>query len=101
MAIRKSKEEDFEVSGNIIEWKEKIKVALAKGGFTSINENSVLNQITANYKKFTVWGEIWITLIENNNKVKIHVTSSANYDNIYTLFRSPNKLILDQFKNNL
>ena len=50
MAIRKSKEENFEVKGTLEGLKLKVENALKKGEFTSINTNNVLNQITANYK---------------------------------------------------
>ena len=101
MAIRKSKEENFEVKGTLEDLKLKVENALKNGEFTSINTNNVLNQIRANYKKLTVWGEISVTLIENNDKVKIVAVSTANSDNIFALFNSPNKVILDNFKNNL
>ena len=101
MAVRKSKEENFEVKGTIEELKPKVINALEKGEFTSIMDNNTLNQITANYKKLTVWGEISITLSENNDKIKINAVSTANSDNIFALFNSPNKIILDNFKNNL
>jgi len=101
MAIRKSKEENFEVSGTIEDWKSNVEKALEKGEFTSIKTNNILNQINANYKKLTVWGEISITLTENNGKIKINVISTANSDNIFALFSSPNKVILENFKNNL
>lgn len=101
MAIRKSKEENFEVNGTLEDLKLKVENALKKGEFTSINTNNFLNQITANYKKLTVWGEISITLTENNGKVKIVAVSTANSDNVFALFSSPNKVILDNFKNNL
>ena len=101
MAIRKSKEENFEVNGTIEDWKSNVEKALEKGEFTSIKTNNILNQINANYKKLTVWGEISITLTENNGKVKINAISTANSDNVFALFSSPNKVILDNFKNNL
>jgi len=101
MAIRKSKEENFELNGTVEDLKLKVENALKKGKFTSINVNNTLNQITANYKKLTVWGEISITLMENAEKVKINAVSTANSDNIFALFNSPNKVILDNFKNNL
>ena len=101
MAVRKSKEENFEVKGTIEEWKSKVMNSLEKGEFTSIKNNDTLNQITANYKKLTVWGEITITLLENSDKIKISAVSTANSDNIFALFNSPNKIILDNFKNNL
>ena len=101
MAVRKSKVENFEVKGTIEELKSKVINALEKGEFTSIKNNNTLNQITANYKKLTVWGEISITLSEDNDKIKINTVSTANSDNIFALFSSPNKIILDNFKNNL
>ena len=101
MAIRKSKEENFEVNGTIEDWKTKDEKALEIGEFTSIKSNNILNQINANYKKLTVWGEISVTLTEYNGKVKINAVSTANSDNVFALFNSPNKVILDNFKNNL
>ncbi len=101
MAIRKSKEENFKVNGAIEDWKTKVEKALEIGEFTSIKSNNILNQINANYKKLTVWGEISVTLTENNGKVKINAVSTANSDNVFALFNSPNKVILDNFKNNL
>mgnify|MGYP003507401416 CR=1 FL=1 len=101
MAIRKSKEENFEIKGNLSENIEKCKLALEKGEFTKINVNETISQITANYKKFSVWGEIKVTLTENNDKTKINAVSTANSDNIFALFSSPNDKILSQFKDNL
>lgn len=101
MAIRKSKEENFQINGNIEEVLQNCKIALEKGEFTKINVNEVINQINADYKKFSVWGEIKITLTENNNKVNVNVTSTANADNLFALFSSPNDKILNQFKSNL
>ena len=100
MAIRKSKQESFEVKGNIEEIKQRVENALNEGSFTSIKTNGLLNQITANYKKFSVWGEIKIALSENNEKTKIDVISTANSDNIFALFSSPNEKILNAFKDN-
>jgi hypothetical protein len=100
MAIRKSKQESFEVKGNIEKIKQRAENALNEGNFTSIKSNSLLNQITANYKKFTVWGEIKITLNEKNKNIKIDVVSTANSDNIFALFSSPNEKILNAFKDN-
>ena len=101
MAIRKSKQETFEVKGKIEEIKQRAENALSEGSFTSIKANGLINQITANYKKLSVWGEIKITLSENNEKTKIDVESTANSDNIFALFSSPNDKILNAFKDNL
>jgi hypothetical protein len=48
----------------------------------------------------TVWGEIIVTLSPEADNVKINAKSTANADNIFALFSSPNQKILDQFKNN-
>ena len=100
MANRKSKQESFEVKGNIEDIKQRAENALNNGDFTSIQTNGLLNQITANYKKFSVWGEIKITLNENQDKTNIDVISTANSDNIFALFSSPNDKILSAFKDN-
>ena len=100
MAIRKSKQESFEVKGNIEEIKQRVENALNNGNFTSIQANGLLNQTTANYKKLSVWGEIKVTLSENQDKTKIDVVSTANSDNIFALFSSPNDKILNAFKDN-
>ena len=101
MAIRKNKEENFQIKGNLNDVISKCKNALEIGEFAKINVNETINQITADYKKLSVWGEIKITLTENNEKVNINVISTANSDNIFALFSSPNDKILNQFKNNL
>jgi hypothetical protein len=101
MAVRKSIEETYSVKGITEEWLIKVEEALSKGGFTMIKKNNLLNQITGNYKKFTVWGEISITLIPEGENVRINAKSTANVDNIYALFNSPNQIIINQFKDNL
>ena len=101
MAIRQNKEETFVVAGTVDEWLIKSERALNLGKFTNISVNKTINQLTGNYKKLTVWGEIVVTLLPEGDKVKIHANSNANADNIFALFNSPNKKILDQFKNNL
>jgi hypothetical protein len=101
MAIRKSQEENFSVQGTSIEWVEKVERALKKGRFTNIKVNNTINQITGDYKKFTVWGEIIVTVLHEGEGIKINVKSTANVDNIFALISSPNQKILNQFKNNL
>jgi hypothetical protein len=113
MAIRGSKEENFQIKGSINEVVEKCLTALQKGGFKKIKFNETINQFEADYKPSiiftTVYGSIKITLTENNsfsnvdnkNLVNVNVISTANIDNIYALFSSPNDKILSYFKNNL
>ncbi|MBN8694089.1 MAG: hypothetical protein J0L69_12915 [Bacteroidetes bacterium] len=101
MALRKGKDESFTVNGSTEQWISKCENALKKGGFTAVNVNRTLSQITANYKKLTVWGDITITLHDEGNKTKISAFSNANVDNLFALFSSPNKKIISQFKDNL
>ncbi len=99
MAIRKSMEELVRVDGDCNLWMTKVQEALVIGRFTKIKCNEILHQVTANYKKFATWGEICITLISvESSKTDIHIKTTANMDNIYALFKSPNKTIMDAFK---
>jgi len=91
MAVRKGKEETFSVKGNTEEWLTKAEQALHKGGFANVKTNKLLNQITGYYKKLTVWGEIIVTLSPEADNVKINAKSTANADNIFALFSSPNQ----------
>jgi hypothetical protein len=100
MAIRKSKEETFSVKGSPEAWLIKAEQALYKGGFTNVKTNKLLNQLTGDYKKVAVWGEIIVTLLPEGDNVKINAKSTANADNVFALFSSPNQKIIDQFKNN-
>ena len=100
MAVRKSQEETFSVKGDTKEWLTKAEQALYKGGFANVKTNKLLNQISGEYKKLSVWGEIIVTLLPDADHVKINAKSTANSDNIFALFSSPNQKILQQFKNN-
>jgi len=101
MAVRKSKEQTYQVNGNIPEIKEKCLNALSIGGFNKVSSNDLLNEISANYKKTFVIGKIQIVLAEQNDKTNIFVKSTANSDNIFALFSSPNDKIMNAFKDNL
>lgn len=101
MAVRKSKEQKFQVKGELDELKEKCVNALNSGGFKKIENNSFLNQLSAKYSKATVVGKIEITLVENEKGVEINVKSTANSDNIFALFSSPNDKIMNAFSSNL
>ena len=101
MAIRSSKEERYLVEGNMADMKIRCERALSLGGFTNIIFNPVIHQFTADYKKLTVWGSIIVTLTAEGNGISILANSTANSDNIFALFSSPNVKILSQFKNHL
>ena len=101
MAVRKSKEQKFQVKGELDELREKCLNALNSGGFKKIEGNSFLNQLSAKYSKATVVGKIEITLVEKEKGVEINVKSTANSDNIFALFSSPNDKIMNAFSSNL
>ena len=98
MSIRKSMQEEMVVSGTRDDWMSKCSNALEAGGFTKVAKNTTLFQVTADYKKFMTWGSISVTLTPAGSDTKITVVSTANVDNIYALFKSPNKAILSAFK---
>ncbi|MEY5130582.1 MAG: hypothetical protein RL734_649 [Bacteroidota bacterium] len=101
MGIRKSKEEIFSVKGDTEEWLTRLEQALHKGGFSNVKVNTSINQLTGDYKKFTVYGDIMVTLLPEGGNINISAKSTANVDNIFALFSSPNQKILNQFKNNI
>lgn len=104
MGIRKSMEEQIRVEGNRNTWIEKVAQALEVGKFTNINCNKTLYQIKADYKKFTVWGEIIVTLISVDairEQTDIQIKSTSNIDNIYALLKSPSTTIIEAFKSAL
>lgn len=101
MAIRKTTEDMFVVTGQREQWFSRCKDALGKGKFSGIEANSTLYQIKGAFKTFTVWGNIEVTLLPDGDSTKIVAKATANVDNIYALFKSPGKAILDAFKGNL
>ena len=101
MAIRNSKKERYKVKGSVELVRLYILKALKSGGFTNIKENEFVNQITASYKKMTVYGSISLTMLEEGEFVVIDAEATANVDIIYALFSSPTKKILAKFKEGL
>jgi len=104
MAIRKSMEERVCVEGNRSIWLEKVKNALEIAGFKNLSHDSTLFQIKGDYRKMTVYGDILVTLLpfgNNENQTELNIKSTANVDNIYALFKSPNKSIINALKSAL
>lgn len=102
MAIRKSIEETLVVKGERDEWLEKCRLALERGGFGRVEVASLLGQVHASYRKPTVWGSIDITLTPaDSSQTQMHLVATANVDNVYALFRSPTKKVLEAFKSGL
>ena len=100
MAIRKSKEKKLQLQDTIENVREKCLAALTKGGFKSIENNESLNQIMAKFNNFFVVGKIEIILAKDDNGVDVNLKSTANEDNIFALFSSPNDKIMKTFTDN-
>lgn len=100
MAIRKSIEEKIQIQGTKNEIFLKIEEALKKGKFQNVKKNEFTFQIEAKYQKLTIWGEIIISIIENGNDYMLNIKSTANVDNVFALFTSPNQKIINNFKQN-
>lgn len=101
MAIRKSMDERVIVDGGREVWLGKVQQALEAGGFKKVTANAALFQVSADYKKATVVGEVLVTLLpagDGGSQTDITIKSTANVDNAFALFKSPNKAIIEAFK---
>ncbi|WP_139312882.1 hypothetical protein [Novacetimonas hansenii] len=102
MAIQKSKVETFQVSGSRQDWLSKCEKALHNAGFKSVLVNSELSLLSAKISTLTLSGSIKIFISESDSGfINLRAESSANIDNIYALFRSPNNKILEMFSKNI
>lgn len=87
------------VEGDRQAWFERSRKALEAGGSTAIKKQAEIWQLQARYRKLTVWGWIDVALApaaEGSTRLSVSVTS--NVDNVYALFRSPGRRIMDAFK---
>jgi hypothetical protein len=99
MAIRKRVEETLVVDGAREAWLTRSRTALELRGFTKIEVSEALFQVRANYKKFTTWGDIQISLLPSGDAATaVQVAATANVDNVFALFKSPGRKIVDEFK---
>lgn len=89
------------VSGDAKDWMQRCVDSLKSSGFTRVATHPSHYQIDANYKKLITWGTIQVTFAPEENNTKITAVSKANVDNIYALFKSPNKTILSKFMEGL
>tara|TARA_B110001452_G_C15150312_1_gene400360 strand:+ start:86 stop:394 length:309 start_codon:yes stop_codon:yes gene_type:complete len=100
MAIRKSKEKSLQYNGTLEEAKIKCKSALEAGGFKKIEENENLNALSAKFNNFFAVGSLGIGLAKTDHGINISLKSTANADNIWALFSSPNDKIMRSFTDN-
>lgn len=102
MAVRKMTEDTMVVAGSRDAWLTKCQAALQTQGFTKVQASQTLYQLKANYKKATVWGDLELTLLpEGADSTKLTARATANVDNIFALFSSPGRKILDRFKHGI
>ena len=101
LSIKRSEKENYVIKGNIGEVRTIILQALQVGNFTKIADNRAINQISANYKKMTVYGNIKITLEEEDHTIKVNAVATANVDNVYAIRSSPMRKMLNMFKENI
>jgi hypothetical protein len=99
MAIRKSAEETLVIGGPRNEVFRRCERALKSQAFTEVTTNATLYQIQRQLHKLTVWGEILITLLPaDGENTTIAIRGTAGVDNVWALFASPTKKILETFK---
>ncbi|MEU1489386.1 hypothetical protein ACIQZN_29570 [Streptomyces sp. NPDC097595] len=100
MAIRKSMEEVLVVAGQREEWLTRCEQGLIAAGFKDVRSLADLGQVTGTYRKFPTWGELTITVVPGAQSGYIRLTlhSTAAVDNIYAIFSSPNKKVLEAAK---
>jgi len=80
----------------------KCEKALHNAGFKSVLVNSELSLLSAKISTLTLSGSIKIFISESDSGfINLRAESSANIDNIYALFRSPNNKILEMFSKNI
>lgn len=89
------------VDGTRDEWFERSQIALERGEFSKIKAVRALKQLHGAYRKLSVWGTLDVTLLPEGEGTRIQLDATGNVDNIYALFRSPSKKILEVFKSEL
>jgi hypothetical protein len=100
MPVTWKHEETLRVEGTCAEWFEQCLRALAEGRFGNIREDDESFIIDADYKGFTIHGDIRLLLTQERDQVAIEIRISAAVDNIWAL-RDPLQRILGAFKENL
>jgi hypothetical protein len=102
VAIRKSVEETLVVEGPRDEWLSRCRSALESRGFMKIEVVETLFQLHGNYKKFATWGDLRVELLPSGDEATtLQMTATANVDNVFALFKSPGRRILEEFKTGL
>jgi len=101
IGLKKRNERNLTFMGDSGHWFEECLLAIERGGFSNIQDDKASMSIKADYHKFTVWGNIEITLSQSDNDTTVNAIASAKSDNIYAMAQDPSEKILLAFKNNL
>jgi hypothetical protein len=96
MAIRKSMEEILVVRGTREDWLTRVAKSLMAGGYKDVRTSEPLGQVTGKYRKFPTYGEITVTVCPAaaTDMTQLTLRTTADVDNIYALFSSPNKKLM-------
>lgn len=99
MAFHKSLEETVVLNGAGAYWGPKCVTAMQVAGFTVTVVNEAAGRVEGTFKKATVWGKLVVTLIPAGpSATQLTAKATANVDNIYAVFGSPGRKILEEFK---
>ena len=102
MGIRKSVEETVVLNGTGAYWGPRCVTAMQAAGFTVSVVNEAAGRVEGKFRTATVWGELVVTLLPAGAEAtQVTAKASANADNIYAVFRSPGRKILEDFKSAL
>lgn len=100
MGVRKSVEQSALLDGPFDHWLARSRQALETQGFHRVKEAP--GQLSADLKQKlgTVWwGSLTITLRpEGDEQTWMTLVGSANVNNIFAVFGSPGKSVIDRFK---
>lgn len=100
MAVRKSMSSTIVVDGDRADWLGRCELALTAAGFKNLSIDRTTHVLGADYHKAMTWGHLEVTLrpADGDLRTEIAMRSTANVDNVFALFRSPNQQILDIFR---
>ncbi|GHH80364.1 hypothetical protein GCM10018793_35370 [Streptomyces sulfonofaciens] len=102
MAIKKSVVDEFVVPGLVGYWLGASAHALQTAGFTGLWSPNPQSEVAARYRKATVYGELRVGVYAASPQdSRIVMTAKANVDNVYALFRSPGRRIIEAFRTSL
>lgn len=99
MGISKSVEETVVLNGPGMYWGPRCVTAMEVSGFRVTAVNEAAGRVEGSFKKATTWGKLVVTVVPAGpSATQITAKATANVDNVYAMFRSPGRKILEEFK---